>query len=103
MAPPSADIDVLPSSLPDTIPTKNSSASRLTGPLSYSGSLDAYKQIDLTSVIGREFSDLQLSEILQDDTKIRDLAVLGKSLSSVDCNHAFNTFSSVTTRGCFLP
>ncbi|RMD44536.1 hypothetical protein DV735_g559, partial [Chaetothyriales sp. CBS 134920] len=35
-----------------------------------------YKNFDVTNVIGREFPDLQLSEILHDDTKIRDLAIL---------------------------
>ncbi|EME45512.1 hypothetical protein DOTSEDRAFT_43830 [Dothistroma septosporum NZE10] len=45
-------------------------------PLTYSGSLDQYKSFDSTNVIGREFPDLQLSEILDDDSKIRDLAIL---------------------------
>ncbi|PLB46157.1 taurine catabolism dioxygenase TauD, TfdA family protein [Aspergillus steynii IBT 23096] len=39
------------------------------------GSLDEYESFDLTSAIGREFSTLQLSEILHDDTKIRDLGI----------------------------
>ena len=45
-------------------------------PLEYSGSLDSYESVDLTAVIGREFPKLQLSEIVEDDTKIRDLAIL---------------------------
>ncbi|KAF5677487.1 taurine dioxygenase [Fusarium circinatum] len=56
--------------------TETSSASRLDGPLSYSGSLDAEEQFDVTAVIGREFPKLQLSEILKDDNKLKDLAVL---------------------------
>ncbi|KAH8768215.1 hypothetical protein F5883DRAFT_418263 [Diaporthe sp. PMI_573] len=53
-----------------------STASRLAGPLTYFGTLDSYRHFDTTSVIGREFPDLQLSEILHDDFKIRDLAIL---------------------------
>lgn len=47
-------------------------------PLTYSGSLDAYESFDVTNVIGREYPKLQLSEILADDSKIRDLAIQGK-------------------------
>lgn len=50
-------------------------------PLKYSGSLDEYKSIDVTPVIGREFPDVQLVDILNDDQKIRDLAITG-TLSS---------------------
>ncbi|KAF2105596.1 hypothetical protein BDV96DRAFT_626198 [Lophiotrema nucula] len=77
MAPPSA-IDPAPVSDSHVAPAVKSvnSKSRLDGPLKYSGSLDEYKQFDVTSVIGREFADLQLSQILNDDTKLRDLAVL---------------------------
>ncbi|KAI0854315.1 taurine catabolism dioxygenase [Daldinia vernicosa] len=84
MAPPAADVDVQ-SDVPvqqatkksvGSVPVKTSTSSRLDGPLKYSGSLDSYEQFDVTKVIGREFSNLQLSEILHDDTKIRDLAIL---------------------------
>ena len=47
------------------------------GPLKYSGSLDKYERFDVTPTIGREFPKLQLSEILSDDKKIRDLAITG--------------------------
>lgn len=47
-------------------------------PLKYSGSLDEYKSFDVTPIIGREFSDVQLTDILNDDQKLRDLAVTGK-------------------------
>lgn len=47
-------------------------------PLKYSGSLDNYEHFDVTAVIGREFPKLQLSEVVNDDTKIRDLAITGK-------------------------
>ena len=46
-------------------------------PLKYSGSLDTYDSFDVTSVIGREFPSLQLSTIVDDDAKIRDLAITG--------------------------
>lgn len=75
MAPHSAES--YPSSTGDGYPNKSISASRLSAPLKYSGSLDEYESFDLTSVIGREFSTLQLSEILHDDAKIRDLGIIG--------------------------
>lgn len=56
---------------------KPSSGSMLREPLTYSGTLRSYEQFDVTPVIGREFPTLQLSEIVQDDAKIRDLAILG--------------------------
>lgn len=91
MAPPAADIDIQPT-IPDVLPTKtlagHSSGSRLSGPLTYSGSLDSYEQFDVTAVIGREFPTLQLTDILHDDTKIRDLAVLGRFILSIpDLGH----------------
>lgn len=46
-------------------------------PLKYSGSLDEYKHFDVTPVIGVEFPEIQLSDILNDDKKIKDLAILG--------------------------
>lgn len=55
-------------------------------PLKYSGSLDAFEHFDVTSVIGREFPKLQLSEILEDDAKIRDLAITGTA-SFLLCKH----------------
>ncbi|KAL4817405.1 hypothetical protein BDW67DRAFT_184070 [Aspergillus spinulosporus] len=44
-------------------------------PLKYSGSLDEYKSFDVTPIIGREYPDLQLTDILHDDQKLRDLAI----------------------------
>ncbi|BDD56716.1 hypothetical protein MPDQ_000141 [Monascus purpureus] len=44
-------------------------------PLQYSGTLDEYHHFETTPVIGTEFSDLQLADILDDDAKIRDLAI----------------------------
>jgi alpha-ketoglutarate-dependent taurine dioxygenase len=87
MAPPSADIQVQPSSpvtehKQRTIPEIKRSVAGITQsasfpePLQYSGALDNYESFDVTSVIGREFPKIQLTEILQDDAKIRDLAIL---------------------------
>lgn len=80
MAPPSADGDIasssgLPQHLKDHTKTTFSSFPK---PLKYSGLLDEYENFDVTSVIGREFPKLQLSEILEDDAKIRDLAIIGE-------------------------
>jgi len=44
-------------------------------PLKYSGSLDEYKSFDVTNVIGREYPEARLLDILKDDQKIRDLAI----------------------------
>jgi hypothetical protein len=87
MSPPSADIQVDQAVSPPqqhvrTIPEIKKSIHGLTQsasfptPLTYSGTLDHYDSFDVTSVIGREFPKLQLTEILQDDSKIRDLAIL---------------------------
>jgi len=90
MAPPSADIDTQPAHTPSspttkprTIPEiKRNNIQGLTQsagfptPLTYSGTLDNYESFDVTSVIGREFPKLQLSSIVGDDAKIRDLAIL---------------------------
>jgi hypothetical protein len=81
MAPPAADVDlaIRPAEVPLKVRSKAESGTRLSQPLKYSGSLDQYKHFDITPVIGEEFPELQLSEILSDDNKIRDLAILGKS------------------------
>lgn len=48
---------------------------RLAGPLVYSGSLDGYEQADVTPVIGREFTGLQIRDLLRgEDRLVRDLA-----------------------------
>ncbi|KAF8850797.1 alpha-ketoglutarate-dependent sulfonate dioxygenase [Acephala macrosclerotiorum] len=78
MAPPSAEVDI--ASSPElTQKLENATiatpARSFPTPLKYSGSLDEYENFDVTSVIGREFPKLQLSEILEDDVKIRDLAI----------------------------
>ena len=56
---------------------KAASSGYVREPLKYSGSLDEYKSFDVTPVIGREFSDVQLVDILNDEQKLRDLAITG--------------------------
>lgn len=84
MAPPSADVDTVSASVAEVKldnPLKKQIATTrlIREPLKYSGSLDNYESFDVTNVIGREFPKLQLSEILNDDAKIRDLAILGEN------------------------
>lgn len=84
MAPPSADVDAtsaphqaFPSKLgavPGTTEIQNLAVSK---PLVYSGSLDEYRFFDVTPVIGREYPEAKLIDILKDDAKIRDLAIQG--------------------------
>jgi len=61
-------------------PLKTKSATTLQhAPLKYSGSLDQFKSFDVTPVIGREFPEVQLAELINApnaDTLLRDLAIL---------------------------
>lgn len=84
MAPPSADVDTTPvpqqayPSKPGIVSgTAKTNVSTLSKPLLYSGSLDEYKSFDVTPVIGREYPEARLVDILKDDVKIRDLAIQG--------------------------
>jgi len=50
----------------------------LPAPLKYSGSLDQYKSFEVSTVIGREFPELQVADLLtapNSDELIRDLAI----------------------------
>jgi hypothetical protein len=70
-------------------------------PLKYSGTLDSYPSFDPTPVIGREFPDAQLSEILKDDAKIRDLGITSE-LPVYQCNRTnfqLTSLLSVSQRG----
>lgn len=52
---------------------------RLARPLCYSGSLEGYNYSELTPVIGREYTDLNIRDLLSDSErarKIQDLAVI---------------------------
>lgn len=54
--------------------------SRLAKPLVYSGSLDSFKQQDVTPIIGREYEGLQVVDLLRwGDNEIRDLAITSTS------------------------
>jgi hypothetical protein len=80
MAPPAADVDLISHTHTSDGPIqvkKVVAQNTLPTPLKYSGSLDQYTSFDVTKVIGREFPDLQISDILEDDAKIRDLAITG--------------------------
>lgn len=82
MSPPSAEVDsVNPHELPASENNQSTKviASPFPTPLKYSGTLDEYDHFDVTAVIGREFPKLQLTEIIHDDAKIRDLAIIGES------------------------
>jgi hypothetical protein len=87
MAPSATDVDTqAPSPILAKTPAILESKHHVTGltrsasspaPLAYSGTLDNYESFNVTAIIGREFPKLQLTEILNDDAKIRDLAILG--------------------------
>lgn len=80
MAPPSADYATYEATTYPINVKSNISAGKLhRAPLKYSGTLDQYESFDVTAVIGREFSKVQLTEILKDDAKIRDLAITSMS------------------------
>lgn len=93
MAPPSADVDTAPApQQQQTLPSKLAAATGTTvaadapaadapaafpKPLVDSGSLKEYKFVESTPVIGREYPEAKLVDILKDDAKIRDLAIQG--------------------------
>jgi hypothetical protein len=82
MALPFAQVDVDTVSSHELTPSQEDHVTKTTtspfsAPLKYSGSLDSFEQFDVTAVIGREFPKLQLSQIIDDDARIRDLAVIG--------------------------
>lgn len=56
-------------------------ATLLREPLKSSGSLKEYENFNSTPIIGTEFPNVQLTEMLKDETKIRDLAILGEFIS----------------------
>lgn len=62
--------------------TNDGAPSFLREPLNYSGTLDQYHSFDYAPAIGTEFPELQLTDILDDDAKLRDLAITGKHCPS---------------------
>lgn len=102
MAPPSAEVEIDSSpeylQKPEIVSIKTP-ASSFPAPLKYSGSLDEFENFNVTSIIGREFPKLQLSRILEDDTKIRDLAITGKNVN-LDFRLTYSSLiESVSQRG----
>lgn len=79
---PTLDVQTAPATTEHTINTKNIDASQpqpIRQPLKYAGTLDGYRKLNATPVIGTEFPDLQLADILDDDSKVRDLAITSES------------------------
>lgn len=80
-----------------------SDAQHIRKPLKYSGSLSGYKGFDVTPVIGREFPDVQLTDILNDDQKIRDLAITSKLQYKDPLMDRDRANNSIASRRCLLP
>ncbi|CAI6090585.1 unnamed protein product [Clonostachys chloroleuca] len=55
--------------------TSDATPTLLREPLKYSGALDQFRSFDYAPAIGTEYPDLQLTDILDDDAKLRDLAI----------------------------
>lgn len=56
---------------------------RLEKPLEYTGTLDSFKNQDLTPVVGREYEGLQVKDLLKwGDEMIRDLAVTSEYITT---------------------
>jgi hypothetical protein len=47
-----------------------------------SGALDMYAYVDATNSLGREYLGLQLSSIVSDESKVKDLAITGRQWPS---------------------
>lgn len=73
-----SSVDKVTTSIRDALPS-----GLIRDPLRYSGSLDEYQNSDVTPVIGREFPTLELTDILDDDRKLRDLAIIGMSIFKI--------------------
>jgi hypothetical protein len=79
---------VLQTTLSSTIKGGNPAAeSRLSSPLQDSGALNGFSHSDLTPVIGREYTGLQITDILKSENSdqiLKDFAVTGKFSSRAD-------------------
>jgi hypothetical protein len=49
-------------------------------PQRLTGALSQFRYIESTPALGREYTDLQLSSILENDEMVRDLAITGRDL-----------------------
>lgn len=79
MAPSAVDIEV-PQSENGTVKQKSLTAKQ---PLKYSGSLDQLKSIDITPVIGTEYPEANLVDLINSpnaDELLRDLAIKSKPI-----------------------
>lgn len=56
--------------------TEGPSYKKYPTPLRTSGKLDKFKSNELTPVIGREYVDVQITDLLKDDDLIRELAII---------------------------
>ncbi|KAI9148101.1 putative alpha-ketoglutarate-dependent sulfonate dioxygenase [Paramyrothecium foliicola] len=66
----------IPSAGSDVVGGHPESRPRLAGPLAYAGTLDSLTHADVTPVIGREFTGLNVQDLLKGpEEQIRDLAV----------------------------
>jgi hypothetical protein len=94
----------MPSAVADTKPSTmvggdDVARPRLSKPLTYSGSLDKFTSNDLTPVIGREYLDLQVVDLLKaEDKVIQDLALTSESDLTPDLHIITNTISLPTRR-----
>ncbi|GLA11840.1 hypothetical protein AnigIFM62618_005814 [Aspergillus niger] len=52
-----------------------------------SGALDMYAYVDATNALGREYLDLQLSSIVSDDSKVKDLAITASERGVIVLRH----------------
>lgn len=58
--------------------TNGSTKSLIRKPLQYSGSLDQFKYVDVTPIIGREYPEVQITDLMKAenaDELLRDLAI----------------------------
>lgn len=91
---------VQPSTLDEKVLVQDSSSQNLRcHPLKYSGSLDQYYSFQHTPAIGTEFPDLQVSNLLNKDEALRDLAILSKSNSEHYCFVRTNGNIKASQRG----
>ena len=76
--------------------TNDSSSQPVREPLIYSGSLDAFKSFDVTTIIGREFPDVQLTDFMKSpdaDRLFKDLAITSEYRSGSERSAVFTSLS----------
>jgi hypothetical protein len=81
MAPIAVETETPPSMGNGTLPTKARGLQR--EPLKASGLLDHHKFFESTTIIGREYPNVQIADLMQSPQKdqyIRDLAITGRRL-----------------------